>query len=63
MTPIPSTTGNTSPGWYPDPKGRGQRYWNGQAWTRMRRPAARQSACAGGAWVGLTGRTSSTGGY
>lgn len=27
------------PGWYPDPQGGGQRYWDGDQWTEQRAPA------------------------
>ncbi len=26
------------PGWYPDPSGAGQRYWDGTAWTEHTAP-------------------------
>ena len=32
----------TPPGWYPDPQGAGQRYWDGRQWTEQRAPAAQQ---------------------
>lgn len=35
------TTGQqAAPGWYQDPQGPGQRYWDGQQWTEHRAPAA-----------------------
>ena len=63
MTPMTSAPSSTSPGWYPDPGGRGQRYWDGHGWTRMRRPANRSTGTSSGGWVGLSGRPRSTGGY
>jgi hypothetical protein len=44
-------------GWYPDPQGRGQRFWDGTAWTDQLAPysppaaAAREQARTGD-WVG-----------
>ncbi len=63
MTPPTSGSSNPSPGWYPDPRGRGQRYWDGHGWTRMRRVNPRTVHTGGGAWVGLSGRPRSFGGY
>ena len=34
--------GQTPPGWYRDPHGAGQRYWDGQQWTEQRAPAPQQ---------------------
>ncbi len=62
----PSGSSSSSPpGWYPDPAGRGKRYWDGRAWTGMtRRPAASRTRNRGnGAWVEITGNVSSFGGY
>ena len=30
---------SAEPGWYPDPDGRGERYWSGDQWTEQIRPA------------------------
>ena len=62
MAPTTSAPNSSSPGWYPDP-GRGQRYWDGHGWTRMRRTSARNASTGGGAWVGLNGRPRSIAGY
>ncbi|MBY0287492.1 MAG: DUF4352 domain-containing protein [Mycobacteriaceae bacterium] len=32
------------PGWYPDPGGQGQRYWNGTEWTQHQAPAVKKSS-------------------
>ena len=29
---------SAEPGWYPDPDGRGERYWSGDQWTEHARP-------------------------
>jgi len=63
MAPTTSAPNNNSPGWYPDPSGRGQRYWDGHGWTRMRRASPRTTSTGGGAWVGLSGRPRSIAGY
>jgi len=63
MPPTQTASSHGAPGWYPDPRGRGQRYWDGQGWTRMRRISPRTTSHGGGAWVGLNGRPRSTGGY
>ena len=34
--------GGTPPGWYNDPQGQGQRYWDGNQWTEQRAPAPQQ---------------------
>ncbi|HYI38089.1 MAG TPA: DUF2510 domain-containing protein [Thermoleophilaceae bacterium] len=59
-----STPSDRTPGWHPDPSGRGQRYWDGHQWRGMiRTTAAQRRASGGGAWVRLSGSTSSTPGY
>ncbi len=63
MPPTQTASSHSAPGWYPDPRGRGQRYWDGQGWTRMRRVSPRNTSTGGGAWVGMNGRPRSTGGY
>lgn len=35
---IPPAPMGPPPGWYPDPSGIGQRYWDGAAWTPWRHP-------------------------
>ncbi len=45
-------------GWYPDPQGYGQRYWDGQGWTHNFAPSATPSATRPGSvartgdWIG-----------
>lgn len=63
MPPTPSTSSPSAPGWYPDPRGRGKRYWDGHGWTSMTRRPDRNRSTGGGDWVRLSGSTSSTSGY
>lgn len=66
---MPPTTcispAHSAPGWYADPDGHGQRYWNGQSWMSMKRipraSAASKSADCG--WVSLSGACRSPVGY
>ena len=30
--------GSTPAGWYPDPEGNGERWWNGMSWGQLRQP-------------------------
>jgi hypothetical protein len=51
----PPTT--TPPGWYADPQGYGQRYWDGSAWTPNVAPLyvpppQSKSEAASGDWIG-----------
>ena len=62
MNSSPTTTSNRSPGWYPDPSGRGKRYWDGHSWTSMKCSSERRLT-GGGAWVRLSGNSASPGGY
>jgi uncharacterized membrane protein len=39
-------------GWYPDPEGRGQRYWDGNNWTDNIAPATNAKSAGAGDWVG-----------
>lgn len=39
-------------GWYPDPEGRGQRYWDGSNWTNNLAPGAQEKSARAGDWVG-----------
>ncbi|MGI8626167.1 MAG: DUF2510 domain-containing protein [Geodermatophilaceae bacterium] len=32
--------GSTPAGWYPDPEGNGERWWNGMSWGQLRQPPA-----------------------
>ncbi len=32
--------GGTPAGWYPDPEGNGERWWNGMSWGQLRQPPA-----------------------
>ena len=34
--------GSTPAGWYPDPEGNGERWWNGMSWGQLRQPASGQ---------------------
>ncbi|CAN5297590.1 hypothetical protein BH24ACT9_BH24ACT9_04300 [soil metagenome] len=34
--------GGTPAGWYPDPEGNGERWWNGMSWGQLRQPPAGQ---------------------
>ncbi len=34
--------GGTPAGWYPDPEGNGQRWWNGVSWGQLRQPPTSQ---------------------
>jgi len=34
--------GSTPAGWYPDPEGNGERWWNGMSWGQLRQPSAEQ---------------------
>jgi hypothetical protein len=59
MSPFPPPA-SVPAGWYPDPEQRGQRYWDGSAWTQQLAPAAVAQAPAPapelkartGDWVG-----------
>jgi hypothetical protein len=42
----------TPAGWYADPEGRGQRYWDGANWTDQLAPPARELKPAVGDWIG-----------
>ncbi len=33
-------SGGTPAGWYPDPEGNGERWWNGMSWGQLRQPPA-----------------------
>jgi hypothetical protein len=35
----PAATASPAPGWYPDPNGQGQRYWDGNAWSDHTAPS------------------------
>lgn len=35
--------GSTPAGWYPDPEGNGERWWNGMSWGQLRQPPAAQA--------------------
>lgn len=56
---------HSAPGWYADPDGRGQRYWNGRAWMGIKRipRASAASRSGGGGWVSLSGACCSPIGY
>ena len=41
------------PGWYPDPSGSGQRYWNGTQWTAVGAPPPPSKGGSKGARVGV----------
>ena len=34
--------GSTPAGWYPDPEGNGERWWNGMSWGQLRQPPPAQ---------------------
>jgi len=54
MEGIP-TAHATPSGWYPDPEGRGLRYWSGTAWTEHLAPTGAESpkrVARTGDWVG-----------
>jgi len=55
MSENPSAPPVTAPpGWYPDPHGYRQRYWDGRAWTHNFAPfpSAQRSEARAGDWIG-----------
>lgn len=65
MNPPSNITSSNAPGWYPDPHGRGKRYWDGRSWTGMTRrdTGTRTRSRDHGGWVQISGSCSSVGGY
>ena len=46
MEGTPQGPGRAAPGWYANPQGPGQRYWDGAQWTEQYQPAPGQAAAA-----------------
>jgi uncharacterized protein DUF2510 len=55
MSVAPEAPLSVAPGWYPDPGGAGQRYWDGATWTTHIAPPpprSQKSDARTGDWVG-----------
>ena len=57
MTYSPPPPESVPAGWYPDPEGRGQRYWDGSVWTEHIAPSSQPATvpvkqASAGDWIG-----------